>query len=338
MSKYLVSGMVSRQANPAKNKRDVMVSWLLAEALRDMGHEVEHRNPTMLEDYEEFDHIFLGLAALHSIGCNRSYGWLAAYLKNVHKGKVTLYLDDPDTAKVLSGIRVMKNDPKKLIKPYYVYRLEYDLASQPEWHSWLMQGVDILHDNAWPDVIVPMFPWGDPEKYRSSLPNASGIIPIDFSKYVPDYTRDEWHQDPPSRVWMTEAAPENKWMQQQRPVLDVVHFGKNYTKRPDDNALVDHYASSWGVLDPGLDNGFFNSRMVYAAQASSLYVTRWQNVQQLGNPYSVLADAAAGFDHDTRAAWIVAQREELLQATWDRDAAKDTIAGLLDRTRRLVAT
>jgi len=72
MGKMLVTGFVSRQCNPVKNKRDVMPSWLLAEALRDMGHEVEHRNPTMTEDYEEFDRIFLGLAALHSVGANRS--------------------------------------------------------------------------------------------------------------------------------------------------------------------------------------------------------------------------------------------------------------------------
>jgi hypothetical protein len=185
MSKILVTGFVSRQANPAKNRRDVMVSWLLAEALRDMGHEVEHRNPTMTEDYDDFDHIFLGLAALHSVGANRTYGWLAAYLKNVHKGKITLYVDDPDTAKVLSGIRVMKNDPNKLVKPYYVYRLEYQLASQPEWHKWLMTGVDLLHDYQWPDVLVPLFPWGDPTKYQSQLPNARSITSIDFSAYVP---------------------------------------------------------------------------------------------------------------------------------------------------------
>lgn len=336
MGKMLVSGNLSRQCNPKKNKRDLMVSWLLAEALRDMGHEVEHRNPTMTEDYEEFDHIFLGLAAMHSIGCNRSYGFLAAYLKNAHKGKVTLYVDDPDTAKVLSGIRVMKNDPKKLIKPYYVYRLEYELASQPEWHAWLMQGIDLLHDYAWPTVIVPMFPWGDPTKMHSQLPNASRVVPVDVTSYVPEYAgEDEWDPEP-GRVWLTEAAPENKWLGQQRPVLDVVHFGRGYTKRPDDEALVETYAKSWGVLDPGLDNGFFNSRMVYAAQARTLYVTKWQNVQQLGDAYALLADTAAGFDIETRIAWATAQRDTLGQTATSQEAVKDTLLDVIN-TDKLVS-
>lgn len=328
MGKMLVTGMVSRQANPAKNKRDVMVSWMLAEALRDMGHEVEHRNPTMTEDYEDFDHVFLGLAALHSIGCNRSYGWLAAYIKNVGKGKVTLYVDDPDTAKVLSGIRVMHSDPKKLIKPYYVYRLEYEMASQPEWHSWLMSGVEMLHDYAWPEVLVPMFPWGDPTKMQSQLPNASAIVPIDLSSYVPDYTPEPVEER--KRLWVTETGHGNKWFMQQRPVLEVRTFAKGFEKRPEDSALVDAYGESWGVLDPGLDNGFFNSRIVYAAQARSLYVTRWQNVQQLGDAYSLLADTAAGFDEPTRDAWADAQRDAL-QVLAPREAVKDTLSSLLDK-------
>lgn len=331
MGKILVTGFVSRQANPGKNKRDVMVSWLLAEALRDMGHEVEHRNPTVTEDYEEFDHIFLGLAALHSIGCNRSYGWLSAYIKNAHKGNVTFYVDDPDTGKVLSGIRVMKNDPKKLIKPYYVYRLEYELASQPEWHSWLMNGVDLLHDNAWPDVIVPMFDWGDPTKLQSQLPNASSIVPIDFSSYVPEYVGpDEWSPEP-ERKWITEAGHNNKWFMQQRPVLEVRTFAKGFEKRPDDKALVETYAKSWGVLDPGLDNAFFNSRIIYAAQARSLYVTRWQNVQPLGEEYSLLADTAAGFDEEARIGWTQAQHAALSSMLWDRDQVKDAVSSLTSK-------
>ena len=323
MGKILVSGFLSRQCNPSKNRRDVMVSWMLAEALRDMGHDVEHRNPTLTEDYEEFDQVYLGLAALHSVGCNRSYGWLAAYLKA--QGKVTLYVDDPDTAKVLSGIRVIKNDPWKLTKPFYKYRLEYKLASEPAWHDWLMQGVEQLHDYAWPTVIVPLFPWGDPSKMQSQLPNAEAIVPIDFSSYVPEYVgEDEWSPEP-DKLWVTEASRDNKWFIQQRPVLPTLHFCRGETKRPDDKALVETYAKSWGVLDPGLDNGFFNSRMIYAAQARTLYVTRWQNVQSLGNPYSILADRAAELTEDERIEWATAQSAALRGALWSRDDVKNQL-------------
>jgi hypothetical protein len=83
------------------------------------------------------------------------------------------------------------------------------------------------------------------------------------------------------------------------------------------------------VIDPGLDNGFFNSRIIYAAQALALYITKWQNVQSLGDPYSLLADRAAGFDDATRDNWAHAQQAELFYATHDRNAAKDTLSDLL---------
>ena len=82
------------------------------------------------------------------------------------------------------------------------------------------------------------------------------------------------------------------------------------------------------VLDPGLDNGFFYSRIVYAAQARSLYVTKWQNVQPLGESYALLADAAAGLDQDARIAWSEAQAASLDNLTWKRDQVKDTLSSL----------
>lgn len=306
-----------------------MVSWLLAEALRDMGHHVEHRNPTMTEDYEEFDHVFLGLAAMHSVGCNRSYGFLAAYLKNQPNDKVTFYVDDVDTGKVLSGLRVMQNDPKKLIKPFYVYRLEYALASLPEWHKWLMQGIDNLVAYAWPRVIIPMFPWGDPEKYRSQLPNAVDLLPIDFSSYVPEYVGpDEWSPDP-ERKWVTEMSTADRWFQQQRHIYSLKQFGHGNEKRPHDHGLTLEYAKHWGVIEKGLDNGFFHSRPIYAAQARTLYVTRWQNFQALGAPYGLLADKAAGFTEDERITWASEQAEVFDTNTHSRNDVKDALSSIL---------
>lgn len=330
MGKMLVTGCLSRQANPKKNRRDVMVSWLLAEALRDMGHEVEHRNPSLLETFEEFDHVFVGMAALHSLGCNRSYGVLAAILRCYPEGKVTLYIDDADMPKIMTGIRVMKNDPKKLIKPFYEYRLEYKTASKPEYHDWLMHGVNMLADYAWPKTLIPLFPWGDVNKYRSVLPNATDLQGIDLSRYVPKYINQADFPETREPVWVTEMPESNRWYQQQRPVFNVHRYGKGADKRPEDEGLARRYAEAWGVLDPGLDNGFFYSRLIYAAQARSLYVTRWQDHQALGDAYSLLADTAVGFDLKLRNEWAEAQAESLNAMTWSKAQAKDTLSSVIN--------
>lgn len=328
MAKMLVTGGLSRQCNPAKNKRDVMVSWMLAEALRDMGHEVEHRNPEITEDYADFDMVFIGMSALHSLGCNRSYGMLAAYLRTFSEGRCTLYVDDADCAKFMSGLRVMKNDPTKLTKPFYKYRKEYDVAADPAMHEWLMQGVNFLHDYAWPTTIIPMFPWGDVNAIRNKIPNITNPVLVDFTSYVPEYVGpDEWAAER-DQVWVTECRIDDRWLGQQRPVFPVRYYSKGQLKRPEDAPLVLDYAKSWGVLDPGLDNGFFYSRLVYAAQARSLYVTKWQNVQPLGDSYALLADAAAGLDQESRIAWVEAQAASLDNLTWKRDQVKDTLSSI----------
>lgn len=310
-----------------------MVSWLLAEALRDMGHEVEHRNPTMTEDYEDFDHVFLGLAAMHSVGCNRSYGFLAAYLKTYAQGKVSFYIDDVDTSKILSGLRVMQNDPAKLVKPFYDYRLEYELASQPQWHEWLMNGINLLNDYAWPRVLVPMFGWGDVTKFYSQLPNASELVPIDLSRYVPEYVgEDEWNPEP-ERLWVTEMPDTDRWFQQQRPVYGLKRYGRDYEKRPIDAGLALAYTQHWGVIEKGLDNAFFHSRLIYAAQARTIFVTRWQNVEALGNPYALLPDTAAGFTEDQRIAWAMDQHAVLDVNMWTREQVKDQLSSILSKEK-----
>lgn len=329
MGKFLVTGGLSRQCNPDKNKRDVMVSWLLAQALRSMGHEVEHRNPGLTEDYAEFDKVFIGMSALHSLGCNRSYGMLAAYLRTYGDNRAVLYLDDVETAKIISGLRVMKNDPGRLCKPFYTYRKEYDVASDPAVHGWLMEGVKLLHDYAWPTTLIPVFPWGDARQAASSIHNITDPVAIDLSPYVPDYTpTDEVER---SRRWSTECKPDDKWLKQQRPVFAVDHYCKGELKRPDDKALVHKYAQTWGVLDPGLEHGWFRSRLPYAVQAGALYVTKWQNIQPLGNAFALLPDHAAGMEDDVRENWANAQRDAFNAAVWTNKQVKEVLNNVLEK-------
>jgi hypothetical protein len=193
-----------------------------------------------------------------------------------------------------------------------------------------MQGVLMLRDNAWPRVIVPMFPWGDITKYQSQLPNATELVPLDLSSYVPQYVgEDDWSPEP-IRQWVTEMEDSNRWFQQQRPIYELKRFGKGFEKRPTDAGLALEYAQSWGVIEQGLDNAFFHSRLVYAAQARTLFITRWQNVQQLGESYALLPDAAAGLSLDDRIAWADAQRVSLELWTHDKADVKDQLSGLLN--------
>lgn len=326
--RVLVTGSVSKHCNPKKNHRDVMVSWLIAECLRDLGHEVEHRNPSVLETYDEFDHVFLGISAFHALGANRTYGVLAALLR-CSPDRVTLFVDDPQLNKIMIGLRSFRNNPERLFKPFYTKRLEYDIAIQPGYREWLSYAVEMLHDYAWPTTIVPVFPWADIEQYRTILPNAVDMVGVDFTPYVPEYVgTDEWAPER-KMMWVTEAKPASKWFRGQRPVLPVQHYGRGLNKRPLDRDLALLYSEVWGVLDPGIENGFFNSRMLFAAQAGALYITNWRYMTALGAPYSMLADAAGMVDQDRRIELVMDQITALHDNTWKREQTRDAMKSLL---------
>lgn len=324
--KVLVTGCTSRQANPdASNvqKKEVAFAWLLAEALRDMGHDVEHRNPTILETYEEFDHVFVGLAPLHGLGSNRAYGVLSAVLRTWGSGKLSLFVDDPDVGKVTGGLRTMATEPHRLTKPFFAYKLEYDVASDPAYASWLQEGVKILNEQQWPRLIVPAHAWfAGLDKVLAKVPQAVGrTFTLDLSAFLPeiDIKRedDDWLGE-----WVCESSPDNKWLRQQQTGAGVYRIGKEEGghKKLSDEQLVRLYARSVGVLQVPVEPvGWWNSRIGYARQALVPYVTRWQDVQHLGESYTVLPHTIAALDADGRAALVQAQAEAFDHAVTSRE-------------------
>lgn len=305
-----------------------MVSWLIAEVCRDLGYEVEHRNPLVEEDYKEFDHVFLGMAPLHGLGSNRTYGALSCYLKTYADGRVSFYQDDNDNAKVANGIKTVYSDPDRLTKPFFNYKLQYDLANTPEWREWLTRGVELLHEYAWPTTILPAFSWADLPRLTKACPNLIDPVGIDFSAYLPKW--DLPVADDRKQQWVSEVTDE-KWFAQQRTSWSSQRYGKHYDKRPSDETLYRDYTESWGVLDRGHDHGWWTSRIGYAAAAHSLYFTKWQNVETLGEAYTLLPDAAEELPQNLRFDWAHAQHVSFAANTATSETVRDQIRKLVEK-------
>lgn len=314
----LVTGCTSRQANPdasAVEKKEVAFAWLLAEALRSLGHEVAHQNPGILDDLSDFDHVFVGLAPLHGLGSNRAYGVLATALRLWGTGRLSFFVDDPDVGKVTGGLKTMSTSPDRLVKPFFAYKLEYDLATQPEYASWLKAGVQMLHEQQWPRLIVPAHPWFQGiDTINKKVPQAQGrVTTLDLTAFLPQIELKEAGDDEgPFHQLVCEAGPNDKWLKQQQPGIAVNRIGKGGTRKLSDTQLVNLYARSWGVLQPPVEPvGWWNSRIGYARQALTPYVTRWQDVQSLGDSYMVLPHTVGAMDWDSRDGLAREQAEAL---------------------------
>lgn len=333
--KVLVTGATSRQANPdASNvgKKEVAFAWLLAEALRTQGYDVQHRNPSVVEDLSDFDHVFVGLAPLHGLGSNRAYGVLAAALRTWGSGKLSFFVDDPDVGKVTGGLRTMATDPNRLVKPFFAYKLEYEVASQPQMAEWLQAGVKMLHEQEWPRLIVPAHQWFQgTDLIAKKVPQATGrVVTLDLTAFLPmiDVQLDD--EDQIQRRWVCESAPDNKWLRQQQPIIDVYRIGKDGEKKLPDAHLVKLYNLSSGVLQPPVEPpGWWNSRLGYARQALVPYVTRWQDVQALGDAYTVLPHTVAELDRDGRMALVQEQAEAFDHAIPSKELCRSYLAEIV---------
>lgn len=324
MPKVLVTGFTSQAANPDRNKKGVLVSWLISQICRDLNYDVDHRNPRLEETYEEYDHVFVNLAPFHSLGTNRIYGALSAIIRTYDTGKLTLYLDDINTHNVVGGIKVFYDHPERMVKPFYRYRLEHNVASTGNWADWLQGGVELLQKYDWPPTLVPSFPWRDEKTLQSKARNLyHSAIFYDPTPYMPDYSSN--FSDEVSRQWITESRPTESWLRTQYPTIDMRVFAPKFERRPDDRAMVTLLERSWGLADPGYPAGWWYPSIAYAAQAKSLYVTRWQNVQHLGLPYTLLMGAAEELTPSERRDYVEAQAKAFSSAIGTADEAKAVI-------------
>lgn len=295
VKRALVTGMSSRQANPAASFKDVTFAHLVAQALRGVGWEVEHRNPSLTEDVSGFDMVIVGVAPLHALGSNRVYGALSAIMRTWATGKLVLMIDDPDTGKIFSGIRTMVDDPTRLTKPFFAYKLEHALASEDPWRPWLAEGVKLLRDSVWPTVLVPQHAWGETPRLAgagSQLPSVVGVDPtqlIDYAAPEPCERRS---------VWTVEAPSQHSWLQQISPFLSLPierHGSAGLPRFTTDKERLETYASSRGVIVPTVCNGnWWTSRPRLAVSAGALVLTDWKSVRPLGESWTLTPEQAEG--------------------------------------------
>jgi len=327
--KVLVTGMSSRQANPQASKRDVTFAHLLATALREAGHEVEHRDPRIEEALTDFSHIFVGLGPLHGLGTNRMYGALSAILRAWGESKLTLFIDDVDAGKIVSGIKTISSKPERFTKPFYAYKQEHALANTSPWREWLLSGVRLLEKSAWPRLLLPAFEWADQTQQLRKVEAAAGrTVTVDLTSYLPEFKPSASEPEERLKRWTVEALTASRWLEQQRLTWPVDVYNRE-NKRPHDEQLVEQYRRCGGVLELPNEPGWWTSRIGYAAQAGAIYCTAWQNVQELGEPYTLLPDTIEAGSDDERRDLAQAQQAALTAAAPTRDSVKNKLNNLM---------
>lgn len=322
--KILVTGMTSYQTTEA---RDEPARWI-AECLRAGGHDVTVAKPSLASVLDgsdlEWDHVVCGLGPLHGLGTSSMYGALGMVGVYGPKHMLTLYADDLSTGKIGGGLRVMHRVPARLVKPFYVYKREWELARHPEVHAWLSKVVAYLlglaEEDA-PPIIVPAY------RFDSAFMVAQGIVPslagkavaADFSSFIePVEPKQEWPVVP---WWATEHKVDSKDVMQFRTSWEVhqVSFDKN----------LEEAISGTGFLH---NWGGWSKRFKQCVDARLPVATDWRaHAPSFGEPYEALAPTIETMSPDEHIDLIEDQASAFLRAMTPKDEVYDIVNRVVGR-------
>lgn len=337
--KILVTGMTSRQT-----KEDRTVAGMTAEALRSQGHDVTVERPSLErvlsgEITETYDHAFVGLGPLHGIGTSYKYGALAT-IGVMWADKVTLYLDDVDSGKIGSGLRIMEKHNWKLTKPFYGYCAEYELASKPESVSWLLSIIDsLLHaTDEHPNILVPAFTFDDAFKTAGKITGgaAQHVTPLDWSVMATSLKTDTDAAEgrygpanaeyPDANWWSVEHVPEGRAVRSLGPFTWPV-------QQIDHKELGLIYQSA-GYLAPG---SAWTPRFYQVSSCGIPLVSPWRIfADHIGDAFEVLAGTIETMPQDERDDLAKRQLEQIEKFIPTKTELSQIVEGVM--LRRHVST
>lgn len=312
--KVLVTGMTSRQT-----KEDRTVAGMIADVLRECGHEVMVARPSLEkvlsgEIAETYDHAFVGLGPLHGIGTSYKYGALGT-IGALWSDRVTLYLDDVDSGKIGSGLRIMHKHNWKLTKPFYGYCAEYELTSSGDNASWLIAIIDALlsagEDH--PNLLVPSFTFDDAYRVAGKITGgaAQHVTPVDWSVLATSLKADTDAavgrygsantETPEGLWWSVEHIPEGRAVRSHGPYTwPVQQVG------PKELELI---TQSSGYINPV---SAWTPRFWQVVDAGVPIVTPWRVfADYIGDAYEVLASTIEYMSDDERRELAANQKSQM---------------------------
>jgi hypothetical protein len=329
--KILLTGMTSTQCNPVAHSRVGNYAGYLVQAFREMGHEVDWRDPRMNEFLDDYDAVIVGLAPLGSLGANRAYGALDVIAQLNDDPRLRLLVDAPDPEKLETGLMSMMNSPEKLFKEFFAYRQNYELASAPSARQRLLETVDRLANDTWPDTIVPALPWTLPASVETRLPDgARGKIKLHCLDVL---VFDACGDRPLDRVtrphyWAYEPSSYGRWLGQQSVAWPVVKVPRSSKIESDKAALQVLRDSAGCLIAPGRHGTWWNTRFAQSLSQGTPVFTFWEEARYLDHSFTLLP---ANYEVEPDEQIVENQLKSYQAGAGERDALYRSLTRTLER-------
>jgi len=289
--KILITGYTTRMTDSVVRMDYVTFSYVLAEILRGMGHEVDHRKVLIGERLSSvYDFAFCGLAPLNSMTSSRVCE--THYALESMRGRCAVYADDWSFCGFGDSVRYTLDKWDK----YLAYKkFPYDSRVIEDTKKSLEGMMENSEGNNAP-ILAPMFTWGDHKLLmanKTALGNYSAkLITVDPSRWVKYPTIDIPRPLDRIRRWVMAAlADHSPWIKRQRFKLPVHYVGN---KRMEgclvltERETIKLFANSFGVISvgyPSAGSGWWRTRYLNCSWAEGIIYSDPRDTETMGSFY-----------------------------------------------------
>ena len=331
MSKIFITGMSAPQVSPNANSRSLSFAGLLNSVLIDAGHEVTWGDPSVHmteESLNTFDSVLVGIAPLTSVGSNRAYGALHVINKLWDSGKLTLFVDSPNTSQIEVSLKAISNNHDNLVKPFYSYRKEYDFVSSDVLAKGsVLMGIERLMGDEWVTTIYPALPWKANNQIKLPANAKVNLHSVNLDAYL----LNKEPSDADRREKWVVDAPNSPWAKDTVQTLSLPQSPMKWNKGWTDEQVFEQICRSIGVLiSPDKKDGtWWSYRYVQAINSGTPIVTEWKESHSIGDAWGILASNIDSMSQSKRDLIATAQRESYVANIPSKKAALEKLQQLL---------
>lgn len=284
--RILITGYTTRMFGSTQIRGDyITFSYLLEDALREMGHVVERRKVAVGEELVgKYSYAFCGVAPLSSLTSGQVPE--THYVMETLKSRHAVYADDWSFCSYGDSVRYALERWDRYLS-YKKFRHNPDLLEATRESLEGMIRAPFAGNNA--PVVAPMFPWGDHEFLMRGNYNA-GLVAVDPSPWLkfpsisitPDVNR--------RKVWLMAALSDHsRWVKKQGFRFPVEYIGnKKLGVTLNETQTVKQFADVFGVLAtgyPSAGSGWWRTRYLNAAWAESIIYSDPKDAAVMGEAF-----------------------------------------------------
>jgi len=310
---------------------------MLADALRELGHEVVQAEPdvaTTRDSLKEYENNNVGETTTLSVSANGTYGALSVISHLKDDSRLVLLADAPEHGKIFAGLRAIKRDPKQLFKSFYSRRSGYlAVAGNEEARERILEASLRLSTSRWPKTLWPVLPWHKTASNIVGVPDAARLSLIGLSLdafYLRQPGVDTLYSER-NAAWGVDV-PSTKWARSIVHTLGLPHSGIKNKKNMSGSELDERISSLHGVVLTIHDDKrpWWSPLFVKALNAGTPIVTEWKYSQEAGDAWSILAGRIENMSKLDAYELSVHQSRQYLDKIQSKEEVLSTLRQVID--------